>query len=324
MSNKILKLFGSKKMEKVEKVKIVEVDEIVEKVEKVKIVEVDEIVEKVNNLNLNDIKIQIDNLLINFNKSELENIQYEKTNTKNYVKSFCNVGNIGEELTLLIYPNSVASGSKGGCSFDNLTYVNNKIISAREVKTVCLIQTKECKTCYKKAPFFQNICYFCKKSNFKFITDSRFSINCKSHFEYYNLLECYIFIIISYKDDILSIVVYKINSNNKYFDDLLRNQKDNSKSPTCNLLPYSYDFYLSGPIKLLEYLINNKNEITEVFYDILNEKNENIPVDIFNKNEKITLGIPDKTEFIEYNTYKHLYSLRHKNFNKPRGKTTRV
>jgi hypothetical protein len=215
------------------------------------------------------------------------------------------------ELLCGIISGKVGSGSKGGMSFDLIDLKTNK---TDEVKTICLLQPKICNICNCKVSYFQDNC--CEQNDFKLLRDSRAGINVKEHFKYKDQFEFYWIVVIDYLPT-TNIKVFQINAKNVYFNELLLNQFDNSKSPTCNMLPYSYDFYCSGAV--LKYYIELE---TNIFINkIDNIIPEKIPSCLFNKNEKIIYNIFDKE--VEYDKIKHLLQVRQKNLNKPRGKLTR-
>ena len=201
-----------------------------------------------------EINEEIKNLMSEYINEEIKNINKEKKGRKNISYAFKKIGDLGEELATIINPNSLCSASKGGCSFDNFVINSNReIVSATEVKTCCHIQPKECKKCYEKTPYYQENCSICNNNEFKKIKDSRFSIDAKAHFEYITLLKDYLLICIEDIDNIIKISVFLIKSNNIYFNNYIKNQLENSeKSNTCNLVPLKYDFYSSGPIKIID------------------------------------------------------------------------
>jgi hypothetical protein len=117
----------------------------------------------------------------------------------------------------------------------------------------------------------------------------------------------------------------KIDANNEYFNHYITNQYENSsKSNNCNLLPFSYDFHLSGPILLLDYDIDENHNIIKNYENMNNTTIMNIPVSKFNKKEKEDMMIDETEETISYDTYKQCFKLRKKNLNKDRGTTTRI
>ena len=279
-------------------------------------------------------KSNIDNLIIEFCTNERRNIQFERTNLKNISKAFRGVGDFGEELTTHLFPGSFGSASKGGCAFDNIELgeENNeipplrKISMAREVKTCCQIQPKKCVTCGNKAPYYQPLCVFCKGTEFKEIKDTRFGIDSKAHFKYQDMLKEYVMIIVDYNNitENISMKIYKINSSNEYFTNYLLNQKDNSGSSTCNLLPYSYDFYGAGPIMLLDYDIDTAGHITEKFFNLDNKMSIDFDLSTLTRAEKEKLGFSVDTPSVAYADIVEQLKLRNKKLNKPRGTTTRL
>jgi len=252
--------------------------------------------------------------------SEIKNIEKEKKGLKNISKSFRGIGEWGEEFVTLIYPNSIGSASKGGCAFDNNEYQDGNLVLAREIKTCCLMQPKECINCKEKVPYFQEKCIFCDKSNFTLKTDSRFTINAKSHFEYISLIKEYILILLEHNaSNLILLKVFLIKSDNVYFTNYLKNQKDNSNSPNCNLVPYSYDFYSSGPIQIIHTVLDLKG-------NILQFNSNETPLDFDTK--VLTIDERKKMEInvssIPYEQIKDKLVLRSKNLNKERGTTTRI
>jgi len=263
-----------------------------------------------------------------FSKQTRKNILFEEIKNKNFTKAFKNIGDFGEELVLHMFPESIGSGSNGGCAFDNVELNENKTEKlAREVKTLSKIQPKQCINCKYKIPYFQKICIKCNGVEFKIISDSRFGICSKAHIEYKNLLQEYILIILNYDiiTKYINIKMIKLDANNEYFNNYISNQFENSnKSNNCNLLPFSYDFHLSGPIMLLDYDIDENHNIIKNYETINSTTIMDIPVNIFTKKEKQDMNINENIETIPYDTYKQYFTLRKKNLNKDRGTTSRL
>ena len=265
-------------------------------------------------------------------KNEIQNIYKERKGLKNISKAFRGVGDFGEELTTMIFPKSVCSGSKGGCAFDNNEYnETGELLLAREVKTCCLMQPKKCNICNskQKTPYFQEVCIFCKQNNFTHKSDSRFGIDSKSHFKYIDYIKEYVLILIDY-DNIanqINLKVFIVDSNNEYFAHYLKNQLEKSeKSDTCNLLPYSYDFYSSGPIKIIDLTMDIECNIVNEYINLTNTIPIEFDTRILKKKEKIQMNIPEDTGvvFIPYHKIKEQLILRDKNLNKDRGDTSRI
>ena len=277
---------------------------------------------------MTEIKEQINDCIRDFCVKERLNIEFERTKNKNLSKAFRGVGDFGEELTTYLFPNSFGSASKGGCAFDNIEIdvETHKPILAREVKTCCQIQPKLCTKCGNKTPYFQIGCMFCGSISFKEIKDTRFGIDSEAHFKYEALLKEYVLIVVDYSNlnQDISIKIYKIPSSNIYFTNYLKNQKDNSKSSNCNLLPYSYDFYASGPILILDYDINLANEIKENLYNLENSEPIDFDTSKIKKQERVAYGLKDEVTVVRYVDIQDKLVLRKKSLNKPRGETTRL
>ena len=119
-----------------------------------------------------------------------------------------------------------------------------------------------------KVPFFQKRCLFCGETvNFTYPKDSRFSIDCKAHFTYEADIVEYIFHLIDYKDDRIIFETFVIQSANRYFRQMLKNQLEKGASAHCNFLPRSHDFYSSAPIKILEMVYTRTQEIASFVFN---------------------------------------------------------
>lgn len=265
-----------------------------------------------------DNKMEIESFLKMRNIIWRAEMELERASDRNIPLAFIGVGNFGEYLCSLI-SGKIGSGSKGGCAFDLLSKDNTK---ADEVKTICLIQPKKCIECQVKIPYFQKVCSGCNKSEFKIIRDSRAGINVIEHFKYESKFENYWIVIIDLKgneqDDVIQIKIYKIDAKNRYFNELLRTQKEKSKSRTTNLLPYSYDFYASGPEHIYDIeLSKEKIEICKVM------KILEFDTKVLTKKEKEQYEIKRACKLIQYNEIQDKLKIREKKYNKPRGDLTR-
>jgi len=268
--------------------------------------------------------IQIIDFMNEYMTQQSIHIKNEKEGRKNRSKAFKGLVDFGEDVATYVYPNSIGSASKGGCAFDNFTLDETcKIISAREVKTCCQIQPKECNKCKNKVPYYQPLCIICKNDTFTLIKDSRFSISAKPHFDYIGIIEEYLFIYIYDEDGKINIKGFVIKSDNPYFNKYIRNQYENSKSPTCNLLPDSYDFQSSGPKLIFYFNYNQSGDLLSHYIDIHNDKSMDFNTQCLYINEKIKYGIHDEVS-IPYEEIQDKLELRDKPFNKDRGKTSRI
>tara|TARA_A100001015_G_scaffold254515_1_gene295327 strand:+ start:174 stop:1037 length:864 start_codon:yes stop_codon:yes gene_type:complete len=266
--------------------------------------------------------------LKHWSNEEKRNIEKEKYMNRNHPFAFLSTGDIGEELTLYMHPNSIGGCSKGGMAFDNKEIDENKETKyAREIKFVCLEGTKECKKCKYKCPRFQDKCLFCNGNDFKLMSDSRAGISVTAHVKYKKYLQEYIIFVMQFNEDkfIIDLKCFKFLSTNKYFDDYITNQYENGTGNTCNFIPYSYDWHLSGPIKIMDVDIDisdDQTKITTKFYDITSMIYEGVPKNVFNNEEiqkyNITKDYTNYDEIKEKNI-----PLRKKNLGKSRGTVTR-
>ena len=252
----------------------------------------------------------------------------------NLPSAFCNVGGFGEELCLCMYPDSIGSASKGGCAFDNCVYNKNKLVKAREVKFVSLDGSKECRKCSKKAPRFQPLCIHCRSTEFKLISDSRAGISAKSHVTYKHLISDYIIFISKYinNSNSIKLFAFKIDSKNEYFNIYIDKQYRDGIGNTCNFQPFSYDFHMSGPIKLFEIDLSI-NSYNIIYFNIFNNKPELIPYinwntgrPIFTKKQLVELNM-EKEDFgvgLDYNDNISKFKIGKKSHGKKRGIVTRV
>lgn len=272
-----------------------------------------------------------------YGRIEKKNIYKEETQNRNHPHAFLKGGTFGEYLTLLIYPDTIGGASKGGIAYDNMTIgKDNKLISAKEVKYVNLVGAKKCNKCERKCPPFQKKCIFCNGEDFKDISDSRAGISSDAHIKYKDYIIEYIVYVENYNKitNTISLKGYKFISKNAYFDTYIQNQYDNGnkKGGTCNFIPYSYDWFMSGPISIINIDINISNAEPEIIYHLYNPLSEiydDIPYDKFEKllNSDEKKLILDKTILIngcfKYDYIKDIFKLRAKNIGKSRGSTSR-
>jgi len=269
--------------------------------------------------------------------NEKKNIDKEKTRNRNQPYAFISGGDFGEQLTLDMYPETIGSASKGGMAFDNKTLgKNNELVSAKEVKFVSRIGTKLCKICKNKCPPFQITCLYCKSDNFKYMSDSRAGISSEAHIKYKHLIDVYIIFVQDYDNTTQTITIkcFKFSTKNSYFNTYIQNQYDSGKKKggTCNFIPYSYDWFMSGPISIMNVDINiskNEPEIVYHLYNPLSDIYDDVPNSMLEKilTSKEKIIILDKTKLINgcfnYDYIKDIFKLRPKNIGKSRGSTSR-
>ena len=252
-------------------------------------------------------------------------------------------GAMGEDLA------SIVSGKKGNASVGSgFDLSDKKRKKADEVKLASWIQSSLCQSCKEKVLFWCSQCNHCGSLDLKIKADSRWGIDAKSTYLYKKELEYYHLMIVEPKEYVSSCRTFTlshfiIKGSNNYFCDYTKNQYFNSsKSNNCNLLPYSYDFYMCDPIKIIEatIIVENENVGIEMnYFDLNNKIPENMDIDKLGSKElKILLdsrGIEYKSNSNlgglkkllsnEFPTSipKELLSLRNKSLNKDRGKTSR-
>lgn len=269
--------------------------------------------------------------------AEFMNIKKEQRRPKNIPYAFCNIGGFGEELATYMYPDSIGGASKGGCAFDNKEVGETfKTIYAREIKTVSLDGSKKCTKCGTKSPRFQSKCLCCDSVEFKRMEDSRAGICSDAHVKYSDVLKETNIIVLKYNEmsKQIHLQVYRFDHDNPYFNTYIHNQCSNGKGKTANLLPFSYDWQLSGPSLLMECFVNEKGAVDMKYCDITNRKpcpisntNYNTGKSVFRKKEiKEIFGedVFESSDSVPYDPEKHSYMLRKKATGKSRGVTSRT
>lgn len=300
-------------------------------------------------------------LLVRQFNYELERILDEETDNLNISQAFDGIGKFGEILTTTIFPGSIGSASKGGCAFDNHCLITNKkrevktccIIQPKicnscvQINKVNLSKEKIDQSSIEgvvssilediiekidprptqnqtKVPFFQKRCLFCgETANFSYPKDSRFSIDCKAHFAYEADIVEYVFHLIDYKDDKIIFETFVIQSANRYFRQMLKNQLEKGASAHCNFLPRSHDFYSSAPIKILEMVYTKEKNIQSFIFDPENREICEYPMELLSKELKKSLKVDPQKTHISYEELEDKLEPKKKNFGKIRGTVTR-
>lgn len=175
-----------------------------------------------------------------------------------------------------------------------------------------------------KVPFFQKRCLFCGETvNFSYPKDSRFSIDCKAHFAYETDIVEYVFHLIDYKDDKIIFETFVIQSANRYFRQMLKNQLEKGTSAHCNFLPKSHDFYSSAPIKILEMIYTKEKNIQTFIFDPENREICEYPIELLSKELKKSLKVDPQKTHISYEALEDKLEPKKKNFGKLRGAVVR-
>ena len=301
-------------------------------------------------------------LLVRQFNYELERIQDEEADNLNISQAFDGIGKFGEILTTAIFAGSIGSASKGGCAFDNHCLRTNKkrevktcciiqpktcnsctqinkdnehsssvtaIVSSILSEIIDKIAAPLAEPAHPspnqtKVPFFQKRCLFCGETvNFTYPKDSRFSIDCKAHFAYEAQIVEYIFHLIDYKDDRIIFETFVIQSANRYFRQMLKNQLEKGSSAHCNFLPRSHDFYSSAPIKILEMVYTRDQQVASFVFNPENREICDYPVELLSKELKKSLKMDPQKTHISYEELEDKLEPKKKNFGKIRGAVTR-
>jgi hypothetical protein len=226
--------------------------------------------------------------------------------------SFGDISTFGEVLCAILSGMYGNGGSGSGHDLSNGT-------EASEVKTVCWCQPWGCKGCPKKTPWTSTSCVHCGSTELKRVKDSRAGISASAHITHASVLKSYHIVLIDHVDgNNYQVSVWKISSENAYFDNYVRTQASDGAS-TCNMIPRSYDFHMSGP-KLLCNIDINLDTNTQTWKITMCDKVEDVPVCILRPEEK--RHFPELT-MVPYEVACEKLSLRKKSHGKPRGGTTR-
>lgn len=159
--------------------------------------------------------------------------------------SFPDIDRYGEALCALL------SGLKGsGTKGSGADLTDGRIQD--EVKTVCLCQPSRCTRCDRRSPWSDTVCAHCGNADLERMTDSRFGINAAAHLKDKDTLRQYWCVALEHVGgEVFQTTVWTIQSSNSYFTAYVEQQAKQS-SKTCNLLPRSYDFVLSGAKRVFQ------------------------------------------------------------------------
>ena len=201
--------------------------------------------------------------LISFIETSMKNLQSTIEFSAKYNSPInFDSGSFGETLACILL-NTLGAGTNGGGQFDT--------IAGDEVKTLFKCQGKDCKTCGVKNTFFRISCHKCGSKDFKIPQDTRAGISVKEHFDYFSSLRNYVIVEIKPKtleptcrEFILS--AYKIDKNNRFFNEMLRLQKEFGGN-TKNLLTTSVEFAMSDPRHLFSCEIDSNGNVIDPLFE---------------------------------------------------------
>ena len=122
-----------------------------------------------------------------------------------------------------------------------------------EAKACWLVQSFECLHCGSKNSYYSDSCHKCRMSGPEIRKEeisSRWGIDCRPQTTdgvMYYCLTVVESLTGNYKDKGLRLRTYSIDPDNPYFSAIVKDQAENGKSPSKNLLPFRLDFYCSMP-----------------------------------------------------------------------------
>lgn len=233
-------------------------------------------------------------------------------------QAFQGIDKFGELLCSLLSPGYRGNGGAGsGHDLSNGT-------DAKEVKAVCWFQPWKCLSCERRTPYYCGpSCFHCKKETLKRVHDSRASISAAAHIKYIDVLNNYMIVLIEFTDmpDDVSVSVWNISSDNAYFDAYVHNQYNNGSGNTCNMLPRLRDFYMSGPVRVMQATMTipevGEPTVTEPDFTPLPEP---VPWSVMNEEDKKDI---EERDTIPYSELKDKIVVPKKAHGKDRGKTKR-
>lgn len=221
------------------------------------------------------------------------------------------------QVLMSLYTGMYGNGGKGS-GYD----LSDRKGKAAEIKTVCLCQPWRCEKCKTRSPWSCTTCVHCGSEQIERMNDSRFGISAAAHVKFKDFLKNYYMVTIDHQSkDIYEICAWSIDSSNKYFNDYVQTQYEHGGS-TVNCLPGSYDFYMSGPTRILTSQItlsNTPTVLSLIFPNVV----ESMPISCLTTKEKELVSEHIKDGYICYDIVKEHLSLRKKTHGKARGNTTR-
>jgi hypothetical protein len=197
-----------------------------------------------------------------------------------------------------------------------------------EVKTVCLCQPWRCTVCKKRTPWTHTVCGHCGTASLERMGDSRFGISASAHLKDRATLRNYWCVALDHvSGDVYRTTVWKIDATNAYFNTYVEQQHAHG-SDTCNLLPRSYDFVLSGALRVLQVdmtLPTDASAAPTVGDLDQTETAELLSCAVLKQSERIALGFgkTDTTTCIPVEEALRVLGPRKKSHGKERGTTSR-
>jgi ribosomal protein L40E len=224
-------------------------------------------------------------------------------------------GVLGERIKYVLN-GTKGTASNGGGSFDST--------DGSEAKAVFFAQPSTCKKCGAKVNYYAKQCH-CGSTDLKPNNDTRWGIDCKAHFQYLEQIPFYQFVSIRpLNKDIdclrFQLDVYRVDSDNIIFNEILRKQIEKGSKPHKNFMPFGRDFYMSSPTHILSVVITITDNCSYDYKVNDPQKLTTIPTHLFTKDEQKVLPRVPSLDVISAH---QLVGLGKSSHGKPRGITTR-
>jgi len=253
----------------------------------------------------------LESFAIMWNSSIL--LEKEISKTTRIPLSFPNIDKFGETICSCITGYHGNGGNGSGYDLSNGE-------AGIEVKTVSWIQPHKCTSCDRRTPYFcGDTCVHCNNSKLKLVKDSRAVIKANTHLKYIDTLKTYMIVLLEY-DSKLNINIWRIESDNPYFDKYIRTQNE-QESKDCNLLPRSYDFHMSGPTRVFQVSIEFPLDSPPLIGEVnMQHVKECVPKNILKSDEAKLF----EQDIIPYEIACEKLSIRKKAHGRARGETKRI
>ncbi len=200
-------------------------------------------------------------------------------------------GKFGERVNFVLH-DTTGVPSNGGCAFD--------AANGAEAKACNKAQTYVCPDCGSKNNYYAHECHKCGSTGRKDPNDTRWGIDTEAHFKYVDQMPYYCFTIItplnrSVENPKFNIQVYRIDTKNKFFNDMLCYQLEHGKKAHKNFMPLGRDFYMSSPKMLVDCNVSLSDEVDVEFTEFNTDGREieTIPLSLFTKSEQEQLQSVD-------------------------------
>lgn len=199
-------------------------------------------------------------------------------------------GKFGERINFILH-DTTGVPSNGGCAFD--------AANSSEAKGCNKAQTYVCPDCGAKNNYYASECHKCGGTGRKDPNDTRWGIDAEAHFKYADQMPYYCMTIVTplnrdVESPQFNIQVYRIDTKNQFFNDMLRYQLEHGSKAHKNFMPLGRDFYMTSPVLLVDCNITVTDfGVDFVYFDFDTDGRviETMPADLFTKAEQKQLQV---------------------------------